>query len=149
MPNPNLALAPRPGRPKGALNYTTREAREFAARIISDPEYQADILRRARSGQLGAFESALWAYAAGKPPSDVTVRVEASRESSSLRADLASITTEQLAARAQQLVEQIRSLPDAQPVIDAVALPTPDEEREELVRLLVEAAEDADGNRTT
>ena len=149
MPNPNLALAPRPGRPKGALNFTTREAREFAARIISDPEYQADVLRRARSGQLGAFESALWAYTAGKPPSDVTVRVEASREASRLRDDLASMTTEQLAARAQLLVEQIRSLPDAQSVIDAVALPTPDDEREELVRLLVEAAEDADRQRTS
>jgi hypothetical protein len=145
MPNPNLAIVPRPGRPKGALNYTTREAREFAARIISDPEYQADILRRARSGQLGSFEQTLWAYAAGKPPTDLTVRVEATR----LRDDLASMTTEQLAARAQLLVEQIRSLPDAQPVIDAVALPTPDEEREELIRLLVEAAEEADGNRTS
>jgi hypothetical protein len=56
------------GRPKGAVNKATAEAREAAARIVDDPEYQATLLEQARDGTLNpAVQTMLWAYAHGKP----------------------------------------------------------------------------------
>jgi hypothetical protein len=40
------------GHPKGALNKTTREAPEFCAGVVDDPEYQATVRRRALEGTL-------------------------------------------------------------------------------------------------
>jgi hypothetical protein len=57
-----------PGRPKGVPNKATREAKEFCASVVDDPDYQATIRRRAMRGQLApAVECMLWYYAKGKP----------------------------------------------------------------------------------
>ena len=113
------ALGNRQGRPKGSVSRVTQEARNFAARVICDPEYRANVLERARSGTLGAFEQVLWAYAAGKPPDHVTVRVERAEQD-----DLATLSNVELAARAKLLAEACALLPaspTALPVIDVEA----------------------------
>ena len=59
----------RAGRPPGALNQTMKAARDFAQRLLNDPEYQAFVRERLLSGKLDvALEKMLWAYAWGPPP---------------------------------------------------------------------------------
>jgi hypothetical protein len=154
MPSGNLEIGTvgaangnRGGRPKGSLSAASREARDFAARVICDPEYRANVLERARTGQLGAFETTLWSYAAGKPPASLTVHVEHGPAE-----DLAALSNEELAERAKFLADAcalLASAPAALPVIDVAAQSEPEakrpvrserNEREELVRLLAEQA---------
>jgi hypothetical protein len=57
---------PMGGRPKGSLNRTTIEIREFARRLIEDPEYQAGLWQRVTEGKApadgdAAFQVCLWA----------------------------------------------------------------------------------------
>lgn len=56
------------GRPQGAKTKN-KEGAEFLARtVLTDPEYQATLLTRARAGTLApAIESMLWHYLWGKP----------------------------------------------------------------------------------
>lgn len=65
---------PGPGRPKGALAQRTIEVREFAARVIDDPGYQANLIGRIKKGQANHIESLLWFYRYGKPVERVEVR---------------------------------------------------------------------------
>jgi hypothetical protein len=59
----------RAGRPTGRLNQTTREARDFAQRLLSDPEYQSGLRERLMTGKLSTdLEKMLWGYAYGPPP---------------------------------------------------------------------------------
>ena len=58
---------PGPGRPKGAPNKTTREARELARKFATDRTYQKRLLERLRAGKAGSMEPILWYYAFGKP----------------------------------------------------------------------------------
>jgi hypothetical protein len=56
------------GRPKGAQNRATREAKEFCRGIVDDPRYQISLRRRAIAGKLSpAMECLLWYYAKGRP----------------------------------------------------------------------------------
>jgi hypothetical protein len=55
------------GRPKGSLNKTTIEVREFARRLIEDPEYQAGLRRRVIDGKAPQMEMLLFKYAYGQP----------------------------------------------------------------------------------
>lgn len=55
------------GRPKGSLNRTTLEVREFARHQIEDPEYQASLRRRMIAGKAPQMEMLLFHYAYGKP----------------------------------------------------------------------------------
>ncbi len=58
---------PGPGRPKGAENQKTKEARALAKRMVTDPTYQKNLLRRLRAGEAGGIEVRLWEYGFGKP----------------------------------------------------------------------------------
>jgi len=62
---------PGPGRPKGAPNKTTREARELARKFATDPIYQKRLLERLRAGEAGPMEVTIWSYAYGKPKDSV------------------------------------------------------------------------------
>ena len=63
---------PRAGRPRGALNKVTIEAREAASQLVDDPEYRAKLLADLRERRLApAIESMLWWYAKGKPKETV------------------------------------------------------------------------------
>jgi hypothetical protein len=55
------------GRPKGSLNRTTLEVREFARHLIEDPEYQASLRHRMIAGKAPQMEMVLFHYAYGKP----------------------------------------------------------------------------------
>ena len=56
------------GRRKGTPNRTTREVREFAQRLLTDPVYEARLKERLFAGELAPhLEGLLWAYGWGKP----------------------------------------------------------------------------------
>jgi hypothetical protein len=87
IPSPRVALAQR------------QEARLFALMIVRDPVYRANLLVAAQTRTIApAVEIALLAYAYGKP----TERVEVGRPGDF--SDLEDLSPEQLAARAQALV---------------------------------------------
>src|SRR6187431_2863935 len=55
------------GRRPGSRNRTTVEAREFAKRLIDDPDYREALRQRMISGTAGSMEAVIWAYAYGRP----------------------------------------------------------------------------------
>lgn len=65
---------PGPGRPPGALNKTTREARDIAQGLLEDKAYADNLRTRLRRGKLApAVEQMLWFYAYGKPSDNVNI----------------------------------------------------------------------------
>ena len=56
-----------PGRPKGAINKSTREVKAFARAIVEDPEYVDSLRRRLVSGRAPHMEPIMFYYAYGKP----------------------------------------------------------------------------------
>lgn len=74
--------------------------REVAAQIIDDPIYRQTLLSRARAGTLhAAVETMLWHYRYGKPVEHVEVTAKTE--------DLSSLSSVELAARAQQIAKDI------------------------------------------
>ncbi len=63
---------PGPGRPKGAENKRTKEARELARKFATDKIYQKRLLERLRAGEAGSMEVTVWYYAYGKPKESLT-----------------------------------------------------------------------------
>ena len=55
------------GRPRGALNKSTLEARQLATSLIDDPLYLDALRRRLIAGTAGQIEVLLWHHAHGKP----------------------------------------------------------------------------------
>ena len=55
------------GRPKGAVNATTRDSREMATRLVTDPAYVANLRERLVEGKAPHMETLLHHYAYGKP----------------------------------------------------------------------------------
>lgn len=55
------------GRPKGALNKTTREIKELSQSLLTDPAYLNALKRRLVSGKAPHMETLLHQYAYGKP----------------------------------------------------------------------------------
>jgi hypothetical protein len=105
--NPEIYKLAKPkGRPKGALNYVTREAREFALGIVRSDEYRASLVRRIANDTLAPqVETTLLAYAFGKPPERVEVAGDTSH--------LADLSDEQLAERAELIAALLRMKRDA------------------------------------
>jgi len=56
-----------PGRPKGALNKTTRDIQQAARAILESPEYVAALKQRLVDGTAGAMEPLMHYYGYGKP----------------------------------------------------------------------------------
>lgn len=68
------------GKLKGTLNRATVEVRDFWAREIDDPEYQAELRGRLRRGELApAVECMGWHYAKGKPTERIEMVVSQAR----------------------------------------------------------------------
>lgn len=59
------------GRPKGALNKSTREIKDIASGLLSDPAYVDSLRRRLTSGKAPHMETLLHHYAYGKPKETV------------------------------------------------------------------------------
>ena len=55
------------GRPKGAVNTTTRVSREMTTRLVTDPVYVANLRERLVAGKAPHMETLLHHYAFGKP----------------------------------------------------------------------------------
>ena len=55
------------GRPKGAVNKTTRDSREMATKLVTDAVYVANLQMRLREGKAPHMETLLHHYAYGKP----------------------------------------------------------------------------------
>ena len=62
-----------PGRPRGSLNQRTLEAKALARGLLNDPTYRKNLQKRLLTGEGGAMEPLLWAYAFGKPKEHVEV----------------------------------------------------------------------------
>jgi len=93
-----------PGRSESSI-LKNREAAEFSRRIIYDPRYQANLLERARNGQLSPqMEGLLFYYVFGKPTEKVEITAP------ELAKPLQNLSEEQLAQRTVELMERIRQL---------------------------------------
>ena len=49
------------------MNNHTIEAKALARQLVNDPTYRQHLLQRLQTGEAGAMEPLLWAYAYGKP----------------------------------------------------------------------------------
>lgn len=102
------------GRPKGAVNQTTRSIQLFCRSVMEDPQYRETVLQRARTGTLGAMEPVILAYAYGKPKESIDLRFGPIEE------DLSLLSVEELAQRAADLVAQLdeaKALAEALPAV--------------------------------
>ena len=64
------------GRPKGAKNHGTLEAKDFCSKLIDDPAYQRNFRARFVAGDLPpALEAMVWHYGKGKPPETMTHKI--------------------------------------------------------------------------
>jgi hypothetical protein len=90
------------GRTKSALNYRSREAREFALEILESAEYRASLQRRAADGTLGSMETTLWYFAFGRPKEHIELSVAAE--------DLSQLTNQELIERTTRILEELREL---------------------------------------
>jgi hypothetical protein len=71
---PGQPKPPNGGRKAGTPNKVSVEARELCHRIVHDPQYQHDLLRRFRTGRVHpTIEALAWAYAIGKAVEHVQV----------------------------------------------------------------------------
>lgn len=62
------------GRPRGAVNKVMLDARAACAAIVDDPEYRANLAKRARAGKLKPqTENLLWHYAKGVPKAEIDI----------------------------------------------------------------------------
>ena len=59
------------GRQKGVPNKVTRDSREMAARLVTDPAYVANLRERLVEGKAPHMETLLHHYAYGKPKETV------------------------------------------------------------------------------
>lgn len=112
----NLRKTGGPGRPKGSVNKSTQEAKEFAASILGDPIYQASLLTRVKMGTLPPqIETLLYYYRYGKPRE----RLEITVESPVTGEDLTQLSLEQIAERNARLQAELLQEIEAEKMAEA------------------------------
>lgn len=84
------------GRPKGSQNKVLVEARAACAAIIDDPEYRANLAKRARAGKLKPqTENLLWHYAKGVPKQEIDLNQKVTdtrnMDTDAIKAELAEL----------------------------------------------------------
>ena len=95
----------RPQRTIRKPNAALSEAREFAKRILNDPEYRMNLLDRARKGTLPqSIETLLYYYGFGRP----IITVEEETTVNFNGEDLTQLSNEELEQRAQRLAMDLR-----------------------------------------
>lgn len=93
----------------GVTQFTRAEAQSFARGLLTSSTYREELKSRLEKGSLPpALEQMLWHYAFGKPPEEVSVTVSD---------DLSSLSTEQLAQRAEFA---LRALKEAKALEEAL-----------------------------
>jgi hypothetical protein len=90
-------------RPKGSLNKSTHEARDFCRLILESEAYRLSLVRRLANDTLPpALEVLIWHYRYGRPKEQVDIAFNAF-------ADLEDMTPAELEERAKHLIEKIRA----------------------------------------
>ena len=112
MGHPN-SVEHRGGRPKGSVNWQTKQVQTFCRSICEDPLYRQDLVERARSGRLGAMEPVIWAYGYGRPKESIDLHV------GPLQPDLSELSVVELAELAESLGRQMREAADLQAALPA------------------------------
>jgi hypothetical protein len=69
----NFHGKPGPGRPKGARNKATQEARALAGKYLTAEGYDESLVDRLKAGKAPHMEVLLWHYWKGKPKEAVEV----------------------------------------------------------------------------
>lgn len=110
---------PSGGRPPGRLNDKTLQVQAFCKSVCEDQIYRDSILQRARTNNLGSMEPVIWAYAWGKPKENVDLRVGRIDE------NLDDLSMEELTARAQDLVQQLKDAEELRLALPAEVVPEP------------------------
>ena len=103
----------RGGRPKGALNFRTKQIQAFCRSVCEDPLYRKTVIDRARSGTLGPMEPVILAYAYGKPKESIDLHV------GPLAEDLSALSIEELAQRAEAMTQQLREARELEAALPA------------------------------
>jgi hypothetical protein len=112
MGHPN-SIEHRGGRPKGSVNFRTRQVQTFCRSVCEDPLYRQDIVDRARSGNLGAMEAVIWAYAYGRPKESIDLHIGPIEE------DLSSLSAGELAQRAEDIMKTLREAAELEAALPA------------------------------
>ena len=81
-----------PGRPKGVANRVTRQVREVALNLVTNPQYLAGVRKRRASGRAETLETVIWYYACGKPRETVVLNINPRK----LLAELLGIAEDEL-----------------------------------------------------
>lgn len=90
--------------------FTRAEAQSFARGLLTSDVYRDQLKERLEKGNLPpALETMLWHYAFGKPPEEVAVTVSD---------DLSSLSTEQLAQRAEFALRTLREAKALEEALD-------------------------------
>jgi uncharacterized small protein (DUF1192 family) len=90
-----------PGRPKGALNYATRELKHELQQFFSSPEYRASVKQRIINGGASAVEIYFLQLLYGKPKETIDVNLGVQHE------DLSSLSTEEMLERVKVLQDEL------------------------------------------
>jgi len=90
-----------PGRPKGALNYATRELKQELQRFFSGPEYRDSVKERIIDGSAPTIELYFLQLLYGKARETIDVNVGLQHE------DLSSLSIEEMLERVKVLQDQL------------------------------------------
>jgi len=102
------------GRPKGTLNRTAQEVREFSQRFVQDEAYLANLKQRIFDGEAPHMETMLWHHAYGKPKDTIEIHTTP--------IEYENMPAEALAARAAEIAKLL--LDKSQPIIDVQPVKT-------------------------
>ena len=95
------------GRPKGVPNKSTVEVREIATRLVEDPEYRQQLVKRMRTGKLSPqMEALMWAYAYGRPVDRLEIDGRMTTES----LDVTKLSDAELTERLRALLTEMEAV---------------------------------------
>jgi hypothetical protein len=101
------------GRPKGAINIATRELKQELQLFFSGGEYRDSVKKRIIAGTAPTIELYFLQLLYGKPREHVELNVTTTQE------DLSSLSTTELALRAESLLTQLREATELENVLPA------------------------------
>jgi hypothetical protein len=98
------------GRPKGALNYATRELKQELRLFFSGPEYRDSVKKRIVEGSAPTVELYFLQLLYGKPKEQIALEV-------SVQDDLSQLSVEELTLRAGEMLKQLQEASELEAAI--------------------------------